>query len=63
MTLAEQIQASDAQFVAAFNQGDLDALETLPADDAMLLAPDAPAKVGGSDTVVQGFRELWDAGW
>ena len=63
MTLEEQIKQSDAQFVEAFNRGDFDTLETLHEENAMLLAPDAPASVGGSEAVVQGFREMWDAGW
>lgn len=63
MTLEQQIKESDAQFVEAFNRGDLDALETLHEDDAMLLAPDTPTTVGGSEAVVKGYRELWDAGW
>ena len=41
----------------------MDALETIHEDNAMLLAPDSPASVGGSEAVVQGYREMWDAGW
>ena len=62
-TLEQQIQESDADFVKAFNSGNLDALETLHGDDAMLLAPDTPTSRGDSQAVVQGFRDLWDAGW
>ena len=63
MTLEDQIKESDAQFVEAFNRGDFDALETLHEDNAMLLSPDTPVAVGGSDAVVEGFRELWESGW
>lgn len=63
MTLEQQIRDSDAQFVKAFNRGDADALATLHADDAMLLPPDSPSAVGGSEAVVEGFRALLDAGW
>lgn len=63
MTLEQQIKESDAQFVEAFNRGDLDALKTVHEDHAMLLSPDSPMSVGGSESVVQGYRELWDGGW
>lgn len=63
MTLEEQIKESDAQFVEAFNRGDFDALETLHEESAILMSPDTPATIGGSDAVVEGFRELWEAGW
>jgi ketosteroid isomerase-like protein len=63
MTLEQQIHDSDAAFEKAYNGGDLSALETLHADDAMLLAPDTPITTGDSDAVVEGFRELFDAGW
>ena len=63
MTLEQQIKESDAKFVEAFNRGDFDTLETLHADNAMLLGPDTPAIVGGSEAVVEGFKELWDGGW
>ena len=63
MTLEQQIKEFDAQFCEAYNRGDLDALETMHEDNAMLLAPDSPASVGGSEAVVQGYREMWDAGW
>lgn len=61
--LHREIDESDARFVEAFNRGDLDGLETLHADDAVLLAPDSPPVGGGSEASVEGFRELWDAGW
>ena len=63
MTLEQQIKETDAQFVEDFNRGNLDALKTIHEDDAMLLAPDSPATVGGSETVVKGYVEMWDAGW
>ena len=63
MTLEQQIKEADAQFCETFNRGDMDALETMHEDNAMLLAPDIPASVGGSEAVVQGYREMWDAGW
>ena len=63
MTLEQQIKESDARFVDAFNRGDFDTIETLHADNAMLLGPDSPATVGGSEAVVEGFRELWEGGW
>ena len=63
MTLEQQIKEADAQFVETFNRGDIDALKPILEDDAMLLAPDSPASVGGSEAVVKGFREMWDAGW
>ena len=62
-SLEQQIKDSDADFIKAFNSGNLDALDTLHADDAMLLAPDTPSTVGGSQAVVEGFRDLWNAGW
>ncbi len=63
MTLEEAIQQSDAAFVEAFNRGDFEALETLHADGAMLLSPDVPAATGGSEAVIEGFRDLWNSGW
>ena len=63
MTLEQQIKETDTQFVETFNRGDLDALKTIHEDDAMLLAPDSPASVGGTEAVVKGYREMWDAGW
>ena len=63
MTLEQQIHDSDARFVEAFNRGDIDGLDTLHADDAMLLAPDTPMMTGGPEAAVAGFREMWDAGW
>lgn len=62
-TLEQQIKESDAAFVEAFNRGDIDSLVTLHADNAMLLSPDTPMTVGGSEAVVAGYRELLDAGW
>ena len=62
MTLEQQIRDSDTRFVEAFNRGDADALETLHAEDAMLLPPDGPIEKG-SDAVIAGFRELLEAGW
>jgi ketosteroid isomerase-like protein len=63
MTLEQQIKDADADFAATFNRGDLDALETIHENGAMMLAPDSPMTVGGSEAVVQGYREMWDAGW
>ena len=63
MTLEQQIKDADTRFVEAFNRGDIDALETIHEDGAMLLAPDSPATVGGSEAVVNGYREMWEAGW
>jgi ketosteroid isomerase-like protein len=63
MTLEQQIKDADAKFAATFNRGDLDALETIHETDAMMLAPDSPMTVGGSEAVVQGYRDMWDAGW
>ena len=62
-TLQQQIKESDADFVKAFNSGDLDALETLHSDKAMLMAPDTPTTRGDSRAVVDGFKDLWNAGW
>ena len=63
MTLEQQIKETDAQFAETYNRGDLDALETIHENDAMMLAPDSPLTVGGSEAVVQGYRDMWDAGW
>ncbi len=63
MTLEQQIKEIDAQFCETFNRGDLDALKTIHDDNAIMMAPDRPASVGGSEAVVQGYREMWDAGW
>ena len=63
MTLEQQIKESDAQFAEAFNRGDLDALKTVHEDNAMLLSPDSPMTVGGSEAVVKAYRELWEGGW
>ena len=63
MSLEQLIKDSDAQFVEDFNSGNIDALQTIHEDNAMLLAPDSPAAVGGSEAVVEGYREMWDAGW
>ena len=63
MSLEQQIHDSDAAFEKAYNSGDLDALETLHADNAMLLAPDAPMTTGDGEAVVAGFKELYDSGW
>ncbi len=63
MTLEQQIKEIDAEFSETFNRGDMDALKTMHEDNAMLMAPDSPASVGGSEAVVQGYREMWDAGW
>ena len=63
MSLEQQIHDSDAAFEKAYNSGDLGALETLHADNALLLAPDTPATTGDSDAVVEGFKELYDSGW
>ncbi len=63
MTLEQQIKEIDAEFCEAFNRGDLDALKTMHEDNAMMMAPDRPASVGGSEAVVQDYREMWDAGW
>ena len=63
MTLEQQIKEADAEFAETFNRGDFDALETLHENDAMMLAPDSPMAVGGSEAVVQEYREMWDAGW
>ena len=62
-SLEQQIKESDADFIKAFNSGNLDALETLHAENAMLLAPDTPTTTGDSEAVVEGFRDLWKAGW
>ena len=62
-TLEQQIKESDADFVKAFNNGNFDALETLHADNAMLMAPDTPTTTGDSRAVIEGFRDLWNAGW
>ena len=58
MTLEEQIKEIDAEFSETFNRGDMDALKTMHEDNAMMMAPDSPAYVGGSETVVQGYREM-----
>ena len=63
MTLEQQIKEIDAEFCEAFNRGDLDALKTMHEDNAMMMAPDKPTSVGGSEAVVQNYREMWDAGW
>ena len=63
MSLQQQIHDNDAAFARAYNSGDLDDLETLHADNAMLLAPDTPITTGDSDAVVEGFKELYDSGW
>jgi len=63
MTLEQQIKEIDAKFCETFNRGDLDALKTMHEDSAMMMAPDTPASVGGSEDVVQGYRDMWDAGW
>ncbi len=63
MTLEQQIKEIDAEFSETFNRGDMDALKTMHEDNAMMMAPDSPASVGGSEAVVQGYREMWDAGW
>ena len=62
MMLEQLIRDTDAKFVEAFNRGDVDALKTLHADDAMLLPPDSPAE-RGSEAVKLGFKEILDAGW
>jgi len=36
MTLEQQIKEADAQFAETFNRGDIDALETIHEDDAMI---------------------------
>jgi ketosteroid isomerase-like protein len=41
----------------------MDALKTMHEDNAMMMAPDSPASVGGSEAVVQEYRDMWDAGW
>ena len=63
MTLEQLIKEADTKFAEDFNRGDLDALVTIHEDDAMLMGPDTPATVGGSEAVVKGYREMWDAGW
>ena len=63
MTLEQQIQEADAKFCETFNRGDIDALKTIHEDNAIMMAPDTPASAGGSEAVVQGYREMWDAGW
>ena len=63
MTLEQIIKETDARFVESFNSGDLDALETIHEDGAMLLSPDSPAATGGTEDVIKGYREMWDAGW
>ena len=63
MTLEQQIKEIDAEFSETFNRGDMDALKTMHEDNAMMMAPDSPASVGGSEAVVQGYREMWDDGW
>ena len=62
MTLEEQIRDSDAKFVRAFNSGEKKALETLHADDAMLLPPDGPM-LSGSKAITEGFEKIMDEGW
>ncbi len=62
MTVEEQIKGSDVQFAAAFNRGDIAALVSLHAEDALLLGPDTPAE-RGREAVKQGFQALLDAGW
>ena len=56
-------EETDAQFIETFNRGDAASLATLHADEAMLLPPDGPLGVGGSEAVVEGFRDLLDSGW
>jgi ketosteroid isomerase-like protein len=63
MTLEKQIAESDAKFTEAFNRGDFNAIELLYEDNAMLLSPDVPMTVGDGKAVVEGFQELWEAGW
>jgi ketosteroid isomerase-like protein len=63
MTLEQQIKEIDAEFSETFNRGDMDALKTMHEDNAMMMAPDSPASVGGSEAVVQQYQEMWDAGW
>ena len=63
MSLEQHIHDNDAAFEKAYNSGELDDLETLHADGAMLLAPDTPMTTGDSAAVVEGFKELYDAGW
>ena len=63
MTLEQQIRDADAQFADTFNRGDIDALITIHESEAMMLAPDSPLTVGGSEDVLQSYREMWDAGW
>ncbi len=63
MTLEKQIAESDAKFTEAFNRGDFNAIELLYEDNAMLLLPDVPMTVGDGKAVVEGFQELWEAGW
>ena len=56
MTLEQQIKEADAQFAETFNRGDIEALVTIHEDDAIMMAPDSPASVGGSEAVVQGYQ-------
>ncbi len=63
MTLENQIAESDAKFTEAFNRGDFNTIELLYEDNAMLLSPDVPMTVGDGKAVVEGFQELWEAGW
>ena len=63
MSLEQDIHDSDAAFEKAYNDGDLDSLETLHADQAKLLAPDTPMTTGDSEAVVAGFKELYESGW
>jgi len=59
MTLPQQVKETDAQFIEAFNRR------------AALCTPmkrcschqDGPLAVGGSEAVVEGFRDLLDLGW
>ena len=62
MMLEQLVRDSDAKFVEAFNRGDVDALETLHAADAMLLPPDSPAE-RGREAVMSGYKEILEAGW
>ena len=63
MTLEQQIKEADAKFAEAFNRGDFNAMETLHEDNAMLLSPDMPMTVGDRKAVLEGYQELWEAGW
>jgi len=63
MTLEQRIKEADAKFTEAFNRGDFNAMEPLHEDNAMLLSPDTPMTVGDTKAVIEGYQELWEAGW